>query len=129
MKCPHCGSETNVWESDYCPRCGKTFSQKNVEITTRSVSASKMKSFFISLVGGLIPIVIFTTIAMTQYIGTCCYSTLGEIIVIIQLFYVILLLPITMLFFILRKKKIALGLLVSFVIGGFVAFCVLGKGI
>ena len=89
---------------------------------------SMKKRFFISLVGGLIPIVIFTTIAMTQ-LGRYSYTNLGGIIILIQAGYVILLLPTAILLFILRKREIALGLWVSFGIGFFVSLITFGMGL
>ena len=87
----------------------------------------KKKGFYLSLVAGLIPIVILTTIAMTQ-LGRYSYTELGGIIIFIQAGYVILLIPIMILLSILRKREIALGLLVSFGIGFFVALFVIGMG-
>jgi membrane-associated HD superfamily phosphohydrolase len=86
------------------------------------------KGFLISLVGGLTPIVVFTTIAMMQ-LGKYSYTKLGEIVIMIQAGYVILLLLIAILSFILKKRDIALGLLVSFIIGFFVSIVTFGMGL
>ncbi len=86
------------------------------------------KGFLISLVGGLTPIVVFTTIAMMQ-LGRYSYTKLGGMVIMVQAGYVILLLLITILFFILKKKDIALGLLVSFIIGFFVSIVTFGMGL
>ena len=86
------------------------------------------KPFVLSLIAGLTPIVILTTIALTQ-LEPWGYYELGRIIVFVQAGYVILLIPTTITFFILRRRDIALGLLVSFGIGFFVALIALGMGL
>lgn len=53
------------------------------------------------------PIVVFTTVAMLQ-LGTYSYTRLGGTMIMIQAGYVVLLLVITILLFILKKKDIAL---------------------
>ncbi|MFH0769370.1 MAG: hypothetical protein V1932_07385 [Chloroflexota bacterium] len=86
------------------------------------------KDFYLSLIAGLIPIVVLTTIAMTQ-LGRYSYTELGGIIIFIQAGYVILLLPFALIFLLLKKGTIAKGLLASFGIGFFVALIVIGMGL
>lgn len=86
------------------------------------------RSSVISLVWGLVPIAIFTVIAMTQ-LGRYSYTDFGRAIVFIQGGYVLLLLVAAVILFILRKSEIALGLLVSFAIGFFVSIITLGMGL
>ena len=86
------------------------------------------RSFFISLVGGLIPIAIFTVIAMTQ-LGRYSYTDFGKTVVFVQAGYVVLLIPAMIALFVLRKRDIGLGLLVSFCVGFFVSLITLGMGL
>jgi len=87
-----------------------------------------MRGVFVrSFVVGMIPIIVLTTIALTQ-LGKFTYTELGRIMLIILAGYIVLLIPICILFFILRKKEIALGLLTSFGIGLFVTLFLAGMG-
>ncbi len=86
------------------------------------------RNFFLSLLAGLIPVVILTTTALTQ-LGEYSYTRLGGIVIYIQAGYVFLLLLATIVAFILRKKDIAPGLLVSFIIGFFVSLLTFGMGL
>ena len=79
-----------------------------------------IRSFLISLVAGLIPIIVLFTMAIIQFVRYG-YTRLVETILLIQIGYVILLIPIMIIFFVRRKNGIALGVLVSLVIGFFVA--------
>jgi len=74
------------------------------------------------------PIATFTAIALTQ-LEPWGYEDLGKKIVFVQAGYVILLLPTTIVLFILRKRDIALGLLISFGIGFFFSIITLGMGL
>jgi hypothetical protein len=87
------------------------------------------KAFLVSSGSGLLPILVLSFIALTQH-GEYSYNKLGGIIVImVQPAYVGLLLLAMIVFFIVKKKDIALGLLVSFGIGVFISLIVLGMGL
>jgi len=86
------------------------------------------KCFLVSLISSLTPIIIFTIIAITQ-LGEYSYTKLGGIVIMIQAGYTVLLLPVTTVFFILKKKDISLGLLVSFFIGLFALIITFGMGL
>jgi hypothetical protein len=86
------------------------------------------KQYFTSIIGALLPIIVLTTIAMTQ-LGKYSYTELGGRVVWIQAGYVVLSLPIAILLFIFRKKRVAQGLLVSFGVGFFVSILTLGMGL
>jgi ribosomal protein L40E len=146
LVCERC-HRSNAPGSKFCVKCGQALSSVALPSSTPTpptpIPASfangrykvkkflgeggKKKGFYISLVAGLMPIVILATIAMTQ-LGKYSYTKLGGIIIFIQAGYVILLIPITILFSILRKREIASGLRVSFGIGFFVALFIIGMG-
>ena len=86
--------------------------------------SNKLKSLIVSLV----PIIIFTIIAMTQ-LGKYSYTKLGGIIILIQAAYVVLLIPAIIVFLVMRKRAIASGLAISFGIGFFVTLIVFGMGL
>jgi hypothetical protein len=87
------------------------------------------KSSLVSLIAGLLPIIILSVIALTQH-GEYSYNKLGGLIVVmVQPAYVGLLLLAMIVFFILKKKDVAQGLLISFGIGFFVSIILLGMGL
>ncbi len=83
------------------------------------------KGLLVSLVAGLIPTVVLTTMAIMQLVNT----RLGGILILFQAGYALLLLLASILLFILKKKDIAKGLLVSFIIGFFVLLVRVGMGV
>jgi hypothetical protein len=94
-----------------------------------SVDRNMKKGLIVTSGITFLPIVILSILALTQH-GEYSYNKLGGIIVIIVLpAYIGLLLLAMVILSILKKKDIALGLLVSFGIGFFVSIILLGMGL
>jgi hypothetical protein len=87
----------------------------------------KLLWFFISFLASLVPIVILTTLAKNQ-LGWAGYSSAGWTIIWIQFGYTIVLLLLSIYFFIVRRGYIGGGLLLSFPIALVTTFYVYFEG-
>jgi hypothetical protein len=82
------------------------------------------KGLFISIV----PTIVLPIIALTQH-GEYAYNKIGGIIIYVLAGYVFSLLLASLVLFIIKKKEIAKGTLVSFGIGVFVSLVTFGMGL
>jgi F0F1-type ATP synthase assembly protein I len=81
-----------------------------------------------ALLISLSPIIVLPILALTQH-GEYSYNRLGGVIIYVLAGYVVSLLLASVVLFILRKKEVAKGTLVSFGIGVFVSIVTFGMGL
>jgi hypothetical protein len=84
--------------------------------------------FLLSLFGGLAPVILLAIAALTQH-GHYSYNSLGGIFIFIEAGYVILLLPVSIILLLFKKKKVGFGLLACFGIGFFITLVSFGMGL